>query len=108
MTQTNEIDASEQPIQVELDGSEFTIRRIEPEDANALLSYAKPLPRHDIVYMRRNLSTQAGIDKWFRALDSGNTPIHCIVTGKYCWSTSCIHPRRLTINPYLSSHHHLC
>jgi ribosomal protein S18 acetylase RimI-like enzyme len=73
MTQTNEIDASEQPIKVELDGSEFTIRRIEPDDADALLSYAKTLPRHDIVYMRRNLSTQAGIDKWFRALDNGNT-----------------------------------
>jgi len=72
MTDTNEIPASEQPMQIELGGCEFTIRRIEPGDAKSLLNYAKSLPRHDIVYMRRNLSTQEGIEKWFRALDSGN------------------------------------
>lgn len=71
MTGTTEIDASEQPVQIELGGSEFTIRRIEPGDADSLLSYAQTLPRHDIVYMRRNLSTQEGIEKWFRALANG-------------------------------------
>lgn len=71
MTQTNEIDASEQPVQIELGGSEFTIRRVESGDADALFNYAKSLPRHDIVYMRRNLSTQIGIDKWFRGVDNG-------------------------------------
>lgn len=71
MTNTNEIGAYENPMQIELGGSDFTIRKIEPGDAAGLLSYAKSLPRHDIVYMRRNLSTQEGIEKWFRALSNG-------------------------------------
>lgn len=72
MTQTNETGAYEKAMQIELSGSEFTIRKIEQGDDDALLNYAKSLPRHDIVYMRRNLSTPEGIEKWFRALSNGH------------------------------------
>ncbi|MFK7863286.1 MAG: N-acetyltransferase family protein [Pseudohongiellaceae bacterium] len=71
MNESNDIGAYEKAMQVQLGSSEFTIRKIEQSDAEALLGYAKSLPRHDIVYMRRNLSTQEGIEKWFRALSNG-------------------------------------
>lgn len=71
MTQTNQIEGSEYPMNVDLDGSKFVIRPIIASDADALLAYAQSLPRHDIVYMRRNISTEIGIEKWFRALANG-------------------------------------
>ena len=73
MTDKNLVDGSEYPMQLELGGHEFIIRRIVVGDGDLLLEYAKSLPRHDLLYMRRNLSTKEGIDKWFRALSGGYT-----------------------------------
>jgi ribosomal protein S18 acetylase RimI-like enzyme len=81
MADVNVIDGSEYPLQLEVGGNEFVIRRIENSDSAAMLHYAQSLPRHDLVYMRRNLSTQVGIDKWFRALAEGQTCAFAAIQG---------------------------
>lgn len=71
MTQMNQEQSAEYPLTIQLAGNEFTIRPMIEADSAALLAYAQSLPRHDIVYMRRNLSSEIGIEKWFRALANG-------------------------------------
>ncbi len=71
MTDTDELKSPDYPLNVKLGESEFVIRRMAESDSAALLAYAQSLPRHDIVYMRRNISTEVGIEKWFRALANG-------------------------------------
>ena len=73
MTDINMVDGSEYPMQLELGGNEFVVRHIVDGDGDLLLEYAQSLPLHDLLYMRRNLSTKEGIDKWFRAVSGGYT-----------------------------------
>ncbi len=73
MVDTTVVEGSEYPMQLELKGNEFTIRQITMDDDKLVLQYAQSLPRHDMVYMRRNLSTEEGVGKWFRAISGGYT-----------------------------------
>ena len=47
------------------------------EDGPALLKFAQALPKHDILYMRRDITRQEGVDRWLRELNSGR--IHSLI-----------------------------
>lgn len=68
------------PIQVNMNGVDYSIRTMTVDDAESMLEFAKALPAHDILFMRRNIAEQAGIDKWVKDLQSGR--IHSIVALK--------------------------
>ena len=42
------------------------------DDGLQLLAFVSELPQHDILFMRRDISSQAGIDQWVGDLDSGH------------------------------------
>jgi RimJ/RimL family protein N-acetyltransferase len=65
------------PLTLSLKGVDYVIRTMTVEDGPSLLKFAQGLPPHDILYMRRNISAQAGIDKWLKDLKSGL--IHSII-----------------------------
>ncbi|MBL6746367.1 MAG: GNAT family N-acetyltransferase [Pseudomonadales bacterium] len=77
MTLTPEHATSHYPWIVNLRGVEYTIRVMTTEDGPAILEFAQALPAHDILFMRRNIAEQSGIDKWIHALGEGR--IHSIV-----------------------------
>ena len=65
------------PLAVELKERSFTLRPMAPEDGPGLLAFAGQLPPHDIMFMRRDITQQAGIDQWIRDLKSGH--IHSVL-----------------------------
>ena len=59
------------PMQVNMKGVDYTIRTMSVDDAQPMLEFAQALPAHDILFMRRNIAEQPGIDKWVNDLEDG-------------------------------------
>ena len=59
------------PLRVKLDGHAVTLRSMVPADGPALLQFARHLPQHDILFLRRDITKQEGIDKWVKDLENG-------------------------------------
>ncbi len=75
-TETNE-SISRYPLNLQLKGVDYVIRPMTAEDGPALLKFAQALPKHDILYMRRDITRQEGVDRWLRELNSGR--IHSLI-----------------------------
>jgi len=59
------------PLQVDLNNHPFTVRPMTPDDGPEMLAFASELPQHDILFMRRDITTQEGISKWVDNLERG-------------------------------------
>ena len=59
------------PLNVDLNNRPFTVRPMTPDDGPALLAFAAELPQHDILFMRRDITSQEGVNKWVRDLERG-------------------------------------
>ena len=58
------------PRSVHLDGGgEVTLRFMSPADGPALLAFARALPAHDLLFLRRDITQTAAIDTWVRGLE---------------------------------------
>lgn len=68
---------SNYPLSIDLKNQPFTVRPMTPGDGPELLAFASGLPQHDILFMRRDITTPEGIDKWVRDLERGT--IHSIL-----------------------------
>lgn len=75
-TQSEDIN-SNYPLQIDMNGTECVLRSMTPEDGPALLKFAQALPAHDILFMRRNIAEQAGVDKWVNDIRDGR--VHSVV-----------------------------
>jgi len=65
------------PLTVKLNEQTFTLRPMTVDDGPMMLAFANELPQHDILFMRRDITTPAGIEKWIRDIKNG--VIHSIV-----------------------------
>ncbi len=65
------------PKTYEINKDEVTLRLMEPEDGPLMLDFAQQLPYHDLLFLRRDITRQEGIDKWVR--DIRNGAIHSII-----------------------------
>lgn len=68
---------SEYPLHLNMNGVDVVVRSMTMDDGPAMLKFAQALPPHDILFMRRNIAEQAGIDKWLHDLEEGR--IHSIL-----------------------------
>lgn len=59
------------PLTVALRGQSFTLRQMTAQDGAALLAFARGLPAHDTLFLRRDITQQRGIDAWLEDLASG-------------------------------------
>lgn len=59
------------PVSTQLGGKEYRIRAMSPDDGEALMVFARALPSHDTLYMRRDITRQSGIASWIRELRDG-------------------------------------
>jgi L-amino acid N-acyltransferase YncA len=50
---------------------DVTLRYMTAEDAEGLLAFAAELPEHDLLFLRRDISTREGIATWVRDLEAG-------------------------------------
>lgn len=68
---------SEYPLHVNMNGKDVTLRSMTTEDGEAMLKFARGLPAHDILFMRRNITEQPGIDKWISDIRDGR--VHTVI-----------------------------
>ena len=68
---------SNYPLNLDMNGTECVLRSMTTEDGPALLEFAQNLPVHDILFMRRNIAEQAGIDKWVNDIRDGR--VHSVI-----------------------------
>lgn len=59
------------PATFRFDGSHVTLRYMGSSDAAALLDFARALPAHDLLFLRRDISQPDAIETWVRAIERG-------------------------------------
>ena len=59
------------PLAVELAEQSFSLRPTSEHDGSVLLAFARALPQHDILFLRRDITTEKGVQKWLRDLARG-------------------------------------
>ncbi len=52
-------------------GGDVTLRLMSPADGPALLAFARALPPHDLLFLRRDITQTAAIDTWVRGIEQG-------------------------------------
>lgn len=72
MTQARVEDALKHyPLNVKLAGKPFTIHVMTSKNGPTLLKFANSLPHHDLLFLRRDITQQEGVDKWMRDIERG-------------------------------------
>ena len=59
------------PRAVNLNGRSMTLRYLTPADASAALAFARALPAHDLLFLRRDITQPEAIDIWMNAIQRG-------------------------------------
>ncbi len=55
-------------------GGSVELRLMQPSDEEAVLAFAGRLPRHDLLFLRRDISAAPVMAAWVREIESGHTP----------------------------------
>ncbi len=62
------------PKQIKLsDGTEVSIRRMEPEDSEKILSFAGKLPEEDLLFLRTDITDRQAVKQWAENIRKGQT-----------------------------------
>lgn len=61
------------PQEVNLGDRVVTLRLMEPSDRDAILAFARRLPRNDLLFLRLDITTPEGVDEWVVNLKAGRT-----------------------------------
>ena len=62
------------PRTVELAQGEVELRLMQGSDEAAVLAFANTLPKHDLLFLRRDISAAPVMAAWVRELEAGHTP----------------------------------
>lgn len=54
-------------------GKQVTLRYMTAGDRDAILAFARSLPEHDLLFLRRDITQAAAVDGWIRDIESGPT-----------------------------------
>lgn len=65
------------PQNIELEGRKYKVREMTLADGDAIMQFARGLPPHDLLYMRRDLTQESGIQRWLSGLKEGR--IHSVI-----------------------------
>ena len=83
------------PLEVSLGGQNYSIRAMTNEDGPLLKAFAEGLPQHDRLYMRRDLTSDDGINSWLAELEEGVIHSLLAIDGQGVAGFSTIHLNRL-------------
>lgn len=50
---------------------EVTLRHMAADDRAAILAFARALPEHDLLFLRRDITQESAVDDWIRELQTG-------------------------------------
>ncbi len=62
------------PKQIKLsDGTEVTVRRMDPDDQDKILAFAAKLPEEDLLFLRTDITDRQSVKLWADNVKRGNT-----------------------------------
>lgn len=59
------------PLQTKLKGKAYTLRPMTLDDGERLQRFARELPPHDLLFLRRDITKPEGIKRWMDAVERG-------------------------------------
>ena len=59
------------PLKMKLKGTAYTLRPMALDDGDRLQQFARELPPHDLLFLRRDISKTEGIKRWTDAVERG-------------------------------------
>ncbi|MEO6399133.1 MAG: GNAT family N-acetyltransferase [Tepidiformaceae bacterium] len=59
------------PVSRQIGGHKVTLRYMAETDKEAMLSFARALPEHDLLFLRRDITQPTAVDSWIRDINSG-------------------------------------
>jgi L-amino acid N-acyltransferase YncA len=59
------------PREAQIDGCAMTLRYLTRADREAALAFARALPAHDILFLRRDITQPEAIDTWLNGIERG-------------------------------------
>lgn len=59
------------PTQHELAGGTVTLRLMTRDDRDAVLAFARALPEHDLLFLRRDITQPEAVDDWIAEIERG-------------------------------------
>ena len=59
------------PARVELNGEPVDLRLMRGDDNEAMLAFARTLPAHDLLFLRRDITRTEVVDQWARDIEEG-------------------------------------
>ncbi len=61
----------EYPAAISLDGVTLTLRFLERGDRETMLDFARQLPIHDLLFLRRDITEPSNVDQWIEDIEDG-------------------------------------
>lgn len=59
------------PLTVQIDSREVTLRHMSAADREAVLAFARSLPEHDLLFLRRDITRDEVVSEWLREIEAG-------------------------------------
>ncbi|MGI8927582.1 MAG: GNAT family N-acetyltransferase [Tepidiformaceae bacterium] len=59
------------PETVRMDGHDVTLRYMVPADKAAILAFARALPEHDLLFLRRDITREDAVEAWLQEIAEG-------------------------------------
>src|ERR1700692_5112443 len=60
------------PLQVATEAGDIELRMMGPADEAAVLEFAQQLPRHDLLFLPRNISEPKVLSAWIKEIERGS------------------------------------
>lgn len=60
------------PETITLDGADYVLRAMTPDDKAAILAFAAALPSHDLLFLRRDITKRQVVDAWIEQNEAGS------------------------------------
>jgi L-amino acid N-acyltransferase YncA len=70
---------------------QVTLRHMTPADKQGLLAFARGLPEHDLLFLRRDITQDDAVDDWIRELETGEIATVLAVVGNEIVGYATIH-----------------
>lgn len=78
-----------------IDGRDVTLRPMTAEDRRAVLDFARKLPEHDLLFLRRDISEESAIDDWVEEIRTGEIFTVLALEGETVLGYATIHRNQL-------------
>jgi len=79
------------PLTVKAGNHQVTLRYMTVDDKADILAFARALPEHDLLFLRRDITQEAALDDWLRELQAGEIVTVLAVTGEEVVGYATIH-----------------